>query len=67
MLIDAIPEDLDKLFEDRRLAAITFLRKSGGVVIVTIHIAFVLVVAIRGAENRWADAACEMLDVILSI
>ena len=67
MLIDTIPEDLDELFENRRLAAIAFLRKSCGVVVMTVHIAIVLVIAIRCAENRWADAACEMLDMILSI
>ena len=67
MLIDAIPKDLDELLQDRSLAAIALLRKFGGVVIVAVDITIVLIVAVLRTEDCGADAACEMLDMVLAI
>jgi len=44
MLVDAIPEDLDKLLEDGGATAIALLREFGRVVVMAVDAAFVLVV-----------------------
>lgn len=67
VLIHAIPEDLDELLQDCRLAAIAPLRKARRVVVVAIHTAFMLVVGILSAEDCGTDGAGEVLDVILSV
>lgn len=46
MLVLAIAEDLNKLFQDRCLAAVAALSEFGRVVIVAVDAAFVLVVAV---------------------
>lgn len=66
MLVLAIAENLDKLFEDGGLAAITSLCELGGVVIVTVDHTIMLIVAILCSERRWAHRASEMFDVIFA-
>ena len=44
VLIHTIAEDLDELLQDGCLTSIALLRKFGGVVVVAVYIAFVLVV-----------------------
>lgn len=51
MLVLPIAENLHKLLEDGGLAAITPLRKLGGVVVVAVDVPIVLVVAVLGAKD----------------
>ena len=44
VLIHTIAEDLHELLQDGSLTSIALLRKFGGVVVVAVYIAFVLVV-----------------------
>jgi hypothetical protein len=67
MLILAIAEDFNKLFQDCCLASVTSLRKLSGVVIVTIDLAVVLVITILRPEYCRAYRAGEMVDVIFAI
>ena len=55
MLVLAVSEDFDELLKDCCLTAVASLSESGGVVIVTVHIAFVLIVAVLRAEDRRAN------------
>lgn len=67
MLVLTISENFDKLLEDRRLTSIASLRKLGGIVVMAIDFAFVLIVAVRCSEDGWADRASEMFDVVFAI
>ena len=67
MLVLSIAENFDELLQDRRLATIAPLCKLGRIVIVAVHTALVLVVAVRSPKNRGTDRTCEMLDVVLSV
>lgn len=67
MLIRAIAEDLHKLLQNGRLAAVALLREAGGVVVVAVDAALVFVVAVLRAEDGGADAAREVLDVVLAV
>ena len=67
MLIDAVAEDLHELLENRGLASVALLRKLGAVVVVAVDVAVVLVVGVLGAEDGGADAAGEVLDVVLAV
>lgn len=67
VLILAIAEDFDKLLQDCCLATITFLRKLGRVMVMTVDAAFMLVVRVLRTENSWADATREVLDMVLAI
>ena len=55
MLINAIAINLHKLFQDRRLTAITPLGELGGVMIMTVDLALVLVVAILCSKDCRTD------------
>ena len=67
MLILAVSEDLNELFQNCSLASITALGELCGVVVMAIDLAIMLVVAILCTENGRTHGASEMLDVILSI
>ena len=67
MLVLAIPEDFNELFKDRRLTAITPLGKLGGVMVVTVHAALVLVVTIRCTKYGGTHGTREMLDVVFPV
>ena len=67
VLIDAVPKYLDKLFQDRRVAAVAFLGEFGGVMVVAVDAAVVLVVAVLCAEDSRAYAASEVFDMIFAI
>ena len=67
MLIDAIAEDLHKLLQDGRLAAIALLGELGAVVVVAVDVALVLVVGVLRAEDGGADGAGEVLDVVFAV
>ena len=67
VLINAVPKDLHKLLQDRRLAAITLLRECGRVVEVAVDVAFMLIVRILCAKDGGADAAGEVLDVVFAV
>lgn len=51
VLVLPIAENLHKLLEDGRLAAIAPLRELSGVVVVAVDVPVVLVVAILGAKD----------------
>ena len=67
MLINAIAKNLHKLLENRRLASIALLRERGAVVVMAVHITLVLVVGVLRPEDRRADAAGEVLDVVFAV
>jgi hypothetical protein len=67
VLIMAVTEDLDKLFEDCGMTAVTSLGEMSGVVIVTVDVAFVLIIGVLSSEHGRADRAGEVFDVILAI
>lgn len=67
VLVLAISEDLDKLFQNRSPAAIASLGELGRVVIVAVNLAIVFVVAVLRAKNGWADRAGKVIDMILVI
>lgn len=67
MLVLAVAEDFDELFEDRRVTAVTPLSESGRIVIVTIYIAFMFVVGVLSTKDCRTDGACEMFNVIFAI
>lgn len=67
MLVLAISEYLDKLLQDGSLAPCTSLRETRRIVVMAIHVALMLVVAILCSKDCWADGAGEMLNVVLAI
>jgi hypothetical protein len=67
VLVLAIAEDLDKLFEDGRLATVASLGKLGRVVVMAEDGTLVLVVAVGRAEDGGTDGAGEMFDVVFAI
>ena len=67
MLILTVSEDFDELLEDGILAALAALRKFVRIVIMAVHVAFVLVIAVFGSELCRTDGACEMLDMVLPV
>jgi hypothetical protein len=67
VLVLAVSEDFNKLLEDCRLAAIAALGKLGRVVVVAVHLAVVLVVAVLGAKDGRAEGAGEVVNMILSL
>lgn len=67
MLVLAIAENLDKLLEDGRLAAIASLSEFGRVVVMTIYVSLVFVVAVLGAKHGRTYRAGEVLDVIFTL
>ena len=67
MLIRAVPVDLYKLLQDCCLTSVASLRVLGRIMIMAIDFAFVLVVAILRAKNRWANGAGEVFNVVFPI
>jgi len=67
MLVLAISEDLDKLLKNGGLAAVASLGKGCGIMVVTVDIAFVLVIAVLCAKDGRTYRAREMLDVVLAL
>lgn len=67
MLILAIAEDFDKLFENRCLTAIAALSEFGRVVVVAVYISFVFVVAVLSTKDGRAHRAGKMFDVVFAI
>ena len=55
MLILAVAKDLDELFEDGSLATVAALGELGRVVVVTIHIAIMLVIAVLSPKDSRAE------------
>jgi hypothetical protein len=67
VLVLSVAEDLDKLLEDSRLAAIAPLGKLGRVVVVTVDMSIVFVVAVLGAKDGGTEGAGEMINMILVV
>lgn len=67
MLVLAISKDLDELFQDRRMAAITSLCKAGRVMVMTVDLSSMLIVTVLGSKNRSTRRTREVIDVILPI
>lgn len=67
MLILAIAENFNKLFENRGVAAITPLSELRGIVVVTIYIALMLIVRVLSTEHSRTNGAREVLDVIFAV
>jgi hypothetical protein len=67
MLVLAVAEDFNKLFENRRMTPVTPLGESGRIVIVTVYIAFMFVVGVLSTKDSWADGTGEVLDMVFAI
>ena len=67
MLILTIPEDLDELFQNGSLAAVTLLGELGRVVVVAVDAAFVFIVRVLCAEDGRTNTASKMFDVVFPI
>lgn len=67
MLVLTIAENFHELFEYSSLTTIALLRESRRIMIVTVHAALMLIVAIPSSEDCRAYGACEMLDVVLPL
>jgi hypothetical protein len=67
MLILTITKDLNKLLQNGVVTTMTPLRKSCGVVVMTINVSIMFVVAVLCAEYCWAYGASEVLNMILSV
>lgn len=67
VLILTVPEDLDELLEDRCLTPIASLCELCRIMVMTVNLAFMLVVAVFSSENRGTYGAGEMFDVVLPL
>jgi len=67
VLILAVSEDLDELFEDGILTSLTSLCELCRVVVVAVDPTFMLVVAVLRSKYRWTDRAREMLNMVFSV
>ena len=67
MLVLAIAEDFDKLFEDGRLAAIAALCEFCRVVVMAVDISLVLVIAVLGAEHSGTHGTRKVLYVVFTV
>lgn len=67
MLLLPIPENLDELLQNGRLAAVALLRELCGVMVVAVDAAFVLIVRILRTKHCGTDRAREMLDMIFAV
>jgi hypothetical protein len=62
-LVSIVAIDLHELLENRTRASRTFCGEPGRVVVVTVHVAFVLVIRVLWTKERSAQRAGEVLDV----
>lgn len=67
VLILAVAEDLDELFQDSRVTTITPLRELCRVMVMAVYVFLVFVVAILRSEDGWADRTGKMFDVVFAI
>jgi hypothetical protein len=67
MLVLAVAKYLDKLLKNRGMAAITSLGKLSRVVEMTVDLAVMFVVAVRGTEDRRAHRAGEVVDMVFAV
>lgn len=66
VLVLPVAEYLDKLLEYSRLASAASLGELGGIVVVAVDFALVLVVAVLSSKDSRAQRAREVLDVVFS-
>lgn len=67
MLVLTVAEYLDELLENCCLAAIAALSELRRVVIMAIYVAIMLIVAVLRPENRGAECAREVVDMVFAI
>ena len=67
MLVLALPEDLNKLFQNRGVTSITTLCELCRVVVVAVDTSIMFVVTVLGAKDCWAYRTGEMIYVIFSV
>jgi hypothetical protein len=67
VLVLAVAKDLDELFENGGLTPTAALGELGGVVVVAVNVAIVLVIAILGAEDGRTQGAGKVVNVILAL
>ena len=67
MLVLSVPENLYKLLQDCRMAAITSLCESGRIVEVAVDFAFVFVIAVFSTESCRTNRASEVINVVLVV
>jgi hypothetical protein len=66
VLVLPVSEYFHELFQNCGLTSIAALRKLCRIVVMAVDFAFMLVVAILGTKDSWADRAGEMFNVVLS-
>ena len=67
VLVFAISENLDELFENCIVAAMASLSESRRVMVMAVYVSVVIIVAILGTEYGWTDGASEMLNVVFTV
>lgn len=67
MLVLTVTKDFDKLLKNCRLTSVTLLSKLGGVVVVTIDLAIVLIVTVLRTKDGRAQGASEVVDVVFAL
>ena len=67
MLVGTLSKYFDKLFQYGCSTSKTPLRELSRVVVVTIHIALMLIIAVLRPKHSRAHGTCKVLDVVLSI
>ena len=67
VLVLTVAVDLDELLQDRGSTSSTLCSVAERVVVVTVNHAVVLVVRVLGTKDRWADRACEVLNMIFVV
>ena len=66
MLVLPVAENLNKLLQDGRLAAVALLGVLSRIVVMAVNITVVFVVAVLGAKYGRAERTCKVIDMILS-
>ena len=67
MLVYAVSKDLHELLQDCRLTTVALLRELGRVVVVAVDASFMFVIAVLRTEDRGADRAGEVFDMIFPV
>jgi len=66
MLVLTVAENLDKLFQDSSLTAVTALSELGRVVEMTVDLALMFVIRVLGTKDSRADRTCEVFDMVFA-
>ena len=66
MLVLTVTENLDKLFQDSSLTAVTALSELSRVVEMAVDFALMFVIRVLGTKDGRADRTCEVFDMVFA-